>query len=147
MKLSHLIDSFVADVCAGKQNETPESYRRKLHRLVEFFGADHDVTTISATDLGRFKQHLLERKSKKRRYKMVTGALSQYTVRGVLVIARFLFRWATTNGHLATDPSTNLPIPKPPLPDPKAIDEAAVDKLLDGRCLSLRPPLRLWAIG
>lgn len=78
--ISELIDLFIDDVCAGEFNETPVAYRRKLQRLIQFFGAEQDARSLTDDDLDRFEHHLRARKTKLRCRKTVNQSLSPFTI-------------------------------------------------------------------
>ena len=126
MKLEDLIDYFVSDVCAGKSNETPIAYRRKLQHLINYLGADCD--SFGQEDIDKFRRYLLERDTKKRGGKEVRGKLSKFTVRTVLATTRHFLKWAAQRGKIPTN--LTLPNIKEPSPDPKAIEPITVNLLL-----------------
>jgi site-specific recombinase XerD len=122
MDLSQLINSFVADVCAGS-NETPKSYRCKLNQLHKFLG-DRE---ISQTVIDAFKVDLLSRQVKQRGAQLIPGQLSPFTIRSVLATVRHFLRWGSEHGHW---PAIQLRNIKEPMPQPKAIDAITFAQLL-----------------
>src|SRR3990167_5529512 len=98
MQLLEMVELYLLDVCAGKANETPTAYRRKLAQLLQFIGADRE--TISPPELERFRRHLLTRTTKMRGHQRVDGQLSPYTVKSIVVTVRQFLRWACAHGCL-----------------------------------------------
>jgi len=135
MLLSCAIDTFIASVCAGKRNETPDAYRKKLKRLVVFLG-DVQLETVQAVDLDRFRLALLTQRIKRRGNVLVIEPLSVWYIRGLLRTVKHFFRWSADEGLLPVNVADKLKVPKRPPVEPKAISQATFDKLLDaaGRC-------------
>lgn len=130
MQLSQSIEEFVKDVCAGKTNYTPKSYRNKLNHYLLSFMSDVELSTISEEDLDNLCFDMLTRNKKKRGKKVVKGQLSKYTIRSVLSTVRHFFRWAYESKLIEHNPAIDLNIPTPPPPDPKAIRTKTVNELL-----------------
>jgi len=129
MKLSAAITRFVADVCAGKTNETPETYRKKLHKLLDGLG-DREVGRIRAGDLERFRASLLSQAGKRNGAARSEAPLSPWYIRGVLKTVRHLFRWLYDRRLVPRNPAAALKLPKEPPKNPKPIEPDTFDKLL-----------------
>lgn len=122
MHISHLIDLFIADVCAGKTNETPQTYRSKLKRLTVFMDANSlKLKSLSREHIQKFRDQLQGQSMKRLGSQMVKGHLSPFTINSVLRTLKHFLRWAFHKGHLQRDLS-DFTIKPPPLPDPKAVD-------------------------
>lgn len=135
MLLSVAVDLFIASVCAGKTNETPVAYRKKLTRMLLFLG-DVELESIQAADLERFRQSLLTQQVKRRGAAVVVAPLSTWYVRGVLRMTKYLFGWLSDEKHLTMNPAGRLKLPKLPQAMPKAIDQTTFDRLLDAAASS-----------
>jgi site-specific recombinase XerD len=117
--LSRHINEFIADVCAGKLNETPVTYRSKLRRLDQWMSERSlCITKLTATDIESFCRDLLQR------------ALSPFTIRSCLMTARHFLKWAARRRITRGDLSTRITIPKMPIGLPKAIAAETVLSLL-----------------
>jgi site-specific recombinase XerD len=127
--LQRLIELFVDDTCAGKTNETPASYRRKLTTLVRWYG-DRAPGDISPETLKQFKNHLLTCKTKRRGSVTVTGKLSLWTVRSTLVTVKHFCRWMYDHGYVDANPAAGFHVPQPPPPDPKPVADKTVTALI-----------------
>lgn len=106
------IEAFIADVCAGKTNETPSAYRTKLRYLAKYL----EGRPLDQGELDRFRADLLARK------------LSLFTTRTVLATVRHYLRWARERGQL---PALELRQVKEPKPQPKAIRQETFERLLE----------------
>ena len=113
---SELVELFLADVCAGKTNETPQTYRTKLAPLVKFWPGK--VQTFGERDFRQYKTWLLSQK------------YSIFYVRGLLQTAKHLLRWAHEAMYLNTNLGEKVKLPKLPELDPKPIDNDTFEKLL-----------------
>lgn len=129
MRVSSAINLYLASVCAGKQNETPQAYRTKLNKLMAVLD-DVELETITAGDLEQFRQYLLTQPVKRRGSAWVNAPLSVWYVRGVLRVVKQFFKWCADNDHVTSDPARNLKVPQKPQVLPKAIDQVTFDKLL-----------------
>jgi len=127
MKLGNMIEAFIADVCAGKTNETPTAYRAKLRQLEQCLGPDCEE--INQRHIDTFRQSLLNRKYKMRGKKLVKGKLSKFTIRTTLATCRHFIRWAQAHNYIPQ--GVELRNIKEPEADPKAIDPETVDALLE----------------
>lgn len=126
MRLDVMINRFIADVCAGKTNETPNAYRSKLNHLEKYFGADRE--NINQEEVDAFKKHLLERETIIRGGKEIKGNLSKFTIRSILSTTRHFLHWAGDQGYIPKGITLrNIHEPKP---DPKAVDQETIQKLL-----------------
>jgi site-specific recombinase XerD len=113
------IDQFIAEVCAGKDNETPLSYRSKLMQLDRWMNAEHiHLCQLRSKHLESFKQCLQRRK------------LSPFTIHTILITVRHFLKWAHRS-KLIRDLYSRLKVPSTPHPEPKAISEKAALDLLD----------------
>lgn len=135
MKLSMAISSFIADVCAGKTNETPDAYRKKLRKLLCFLG-DCEVEQITALDLDRFRAGLLAQVGKRNGAARSNAPLSVWYVRGVLQTCRQLFRWLHLRGTITCSPAHLVKLPKEPPKTPKPIDPATFDAILKAAAIT-----------
>lgn len=111
MNIETIIDEFLADVCAGKHNETPTAYRSKLRRLAQYIG-DGEINQIT---INAFRIDLLERD------------LSPWTVRSVISTVRHFLRWGVERSYWIDITLRNIPEPEP---EPKAIQSTTFENLL-----------------
>lgn len=123
--LTKYIETFIADVCAGKTNETPIAYRSKLKHLENYLG---EQNSFSQDDIDAFRRWLLERDTKRRGGKEIKGKLSKFTVRSILSTTRHFLRWAAEKGKIPQ--GIELVNIREPAADPKAVDQLTVEKLL-----------------
>lgn len=130
MKLGNLVSAFLAEVCAGKSNETPQAYRSKLLHLVNYLG--DDCEQIDQESIDRWKIELLTRKEKRRGASTIREPLSRFTCRTVMVTTRHFLRWAAKKKYL--EPLELVPI-REPSTDPKAIEALTVEQLLEAAAL------------
>lgn len=141
--MSHLkpiIELFILEVCAGKLNETPAAYRAKLKRLDEWMdGYGLCLGKLTARDLKKFLQSLLEQKIKHIGAKIVKGPLSPWTIRSVLMTVRHFLHWAYLTRKIKLDLAHDLTLPKMPPPDPKAIEKRTVITLLEAAARTGEP--------
>lgn len=122
--IAALIDAFVADVCAGKTNETARSYRSKLSHLIRYLG---DSQLPTQQNINHYKTYLLTRDTHYKGKKLVKGPLSKFTVRTVLTTTRHLLHWSYKRGHLPLIELVNI---REPTPEPKAISDDTVARML-----------------
>lgn len=116
-----LIDQFVDDVCAGKDNETPHSYRSKLARLSKWVHAQQiKLSDLTMDDVHKFRKALLEQRMVRRGTKLVPGRLSPFTICTVMRTVKHFLKWLFNKGLIFFDPSP-FKIKPPPPPDPKPI--------------------------
>lgn len=133
-----LVDLFIADVCAGKDNETPKSYRGKLKRL-ELFLEDRPLTKA---ELSAFRMHLFNFREHYHGTRKVEGGLSIFTVRSVLGTVRNFCHWLYENEYTETNLAKTLKLPPQPQPQPKAIREEDFTALLQAAGLHGGPWLQ-----
>lgn len=118
---SQLIELFIADVCAGKDNETPIAYRSKLTRLIRWMDAQGlQIGELTFQHMALFRRALLEQKTIRRGSKVVPGKLSPFTIHTVMRTVKHFLGWCHRNGYTHFDPSP-FRIGHPPPPDPKAV--------------------------
>lgn len=129
MDLACLTEMWLADVCAGKDNETPTAYRRKLRHLLIYF-ANRDPAAIVADDVAAWRRWLIDRRVKRRGAHTVSGSLSPTTVHTTIATVKMFFRWASDSGRLPANPATSLRNTPLPQPDPKAVSPDTVQRLL-----------------
>ena len=135
MQLKELIELFLADVCAGKTNETPGTYRRKLHRFQEYLG-NVSAEELNPSSLKRFKQALLTQNEHYRgSHNIVKGKLSVWGIRSVLQTAKHFGHWLFENEYTSVDIAANIKLPKAPPVDPKYVSEQTVTGLIKGASL------------
>ena len=130
MLLQNIIDLFVADVCAGKRNETPKTYKAKLKYFTLFVTPDIDVISLPIDIFEQFKNFLINRTQKRWGAETISEPLSLFTIKTVLTTTRHFLRWAHQNNYLPTNVTKSVTIPTPPHPHPKAITIDDVDRLL-----------------
>ena len=122
MHISQLIDLFIADVCAGKTNETPQAYRSKLKRFAIYMQTHTlKLKSLSREHVEDFRDQLIGQSVKRVGSQMVKGHLSPFTINTVMRTLKHFLRWAFHKGYLRRDLS-DIRITPPPMPDPKAID-------------------------
>lgn len=131
IELQELIYQFVQEVTMGSTNETRQAYLTKLRYMVRFFGDQVDCNAIDRNSLEIFKQDLLERNEKRRGAGTVSGHLSRFTVRTVLVTTRFFFSWAYDRGYVQTNPMQGMRIPREPEVKPKPVIENVAIRLIE----------------
>lgn len=127
LNLDALIDQFIAEVCAGKTNETPAAYLTKL-RFLKRFIEQQQIHEISQLTIDQFRIWLLTRKTKVRGKREVNGSLSPFTIRTVITTVRHFLRWANERGYLPKIVLKNI---KEPQPDPKPISQQTFERLLN----------------
>lgn len=118
MRLKNVISAFIQSVCAGKENETPQSYQVKLNRLVDYF-EDCPISQLNAKSIVAWRDWFVSR------------PLSPFTRRGVIVIVRYFLRWCVAERKLKVDLSPLLPVPGVPRQAPRAISQSDFERLLD----------------
>jgi site-specific recombinase XerD len=121
MDIHQLIDLFIADVCAGKSNETPKTYRSKLKRFAVFMDANQlTPNRLRVTHVEDFRDQLHRQSRKRSGSHIISGHLSPFTIHTVMRTLIHFLRWAFHKGYLRDCGTVTLK--PPPLPDPKAID-------------------------
>lgn len=132
MLLSVAIEAFILSACAGKRNDTPSGYRKKLNKMVAVLG-DVEIESITPSDLESYRQYLLTQPVKRRGGQgnsWEDAPLSVWYIRGVLRMCRMLFKWLMDNDYLPVNPAVKVKLPKKPQMLPKAIDQSTFEKLL-----------------
>ena len=119
MKLNSQIELFLADVCAGKTNETEQTYRTKLRQLERYAKSK----PITADLLKGFIHDLKTRKTHISGHKAVEGGLSLYTIKTIIQTTRHFCKWSYENGHMREELYKQVKVPSVPAPMPKAIHE------------------------
>ncbi len=122
-----LIEQFVEDVCAGKTNETAQTYRTKLGQLARFMKSK----PITPENLKAFQKDLLTRKTHRRGSKYIEGGLSIFTVKTTLQTTRHFCKWLFENKHIKQDLAKTIRLPQTPPPAPKAIRGDAVTCMVE----------------
>lgn len=118
----NIIDLFIADVCAGKSNETPKAYRSKLMRLAHWMESERcELCNLSVEDIQKFIHSIQSQKEKRIGSRMVKGGLSPFTIHTVLRTVKHFLGWCHQRGYTSSD-LTHFKIHSPPQPDPKAVD-------------------------
>lgn len=112
-----------------------------LRSLVEFFGEEQMVETLTVHHLRTWRAWLFERECKyvsvgndgtKRTWRPEEkGPLSVHTIHGMVRTCRQFFRWLHTEEILATNPAQRLELPPLPKEPPKAISDTDIAKMLD----------------
>lgn len=116
-----IVDKFVDDVCAGKVNETPVSYRGKLGRLIRWM--DDNNMALSDLTFGhveKFRRSMIDQHTVRRGSRVISGRLSPFTIHTVMRTTKHFLVWSYKHHKINFDPSP-LKIPPPPHPDPKPI--------------------------
>lgn len=127
MKLNLQIELFLADVCAGKTNETEQAYRTKLRQLERYAKG----RPITADLLKGFIHDLKTRKTHISGHKAVDGGLSLYTIKTIIQTARHFCKWSFENGHMREELYKQIKVPSVPPPMPKALTEDTFTLLLN----------------
>lgn len=119
-----------------------------LRSLVEFFGEEQMVETLTVHHLRTWRAWLFERECK---YVSETtwrpeekGPLSVYTIHGMVRTCRQFFRWLHAEEILATNPAQRLELPPLPKEPPKAISDEDIQKMLDAARVSARDVALIW---
>jgi site-specific recombinase XerD len=121
MHISQLIHVFIADVCAGKTNETPRTYESKLKRFAVYMDDNTlKLKSLSREHIEKFREQLQRQSVKRVGSQMMKGHLSPFTINTVMRTLKHFLRWAFHKGYLRD--LSNFPVRPPPMPDPKAID-------------------------
>jgi site-specific recombinase XerD len=122
LMMQKLIDLFIADVCAGKKNETPQTYRAKLKRFAVYMEINSlRLKHLSREHIEEFRDQLHSQSEKRVGSRMVKGALSPFTIHTVMRTLKHFLRWSYSKGYMRRDLS-EFRLSPPPLPDPKAVD-------------------------
>ncbi len=130
MKIDESVEMWIADVCAGKSNETPLAYQAKLRYLQRFLGDKADVSDFSADDFRQFIRALQTQKRKRRGTQTIASSLSPTTIHTVATTVGAYLRWAYQHGHIQADATQGVRIPPLPHPKPKAVSSEDVIKML-----------------
>lgn len=121
MNIHQLIDLFIADVCAGKKNETPQTYRSKLRRFAVFIEANGlTLKRLQVAHVEVFRDQLHSQNRKRKGSHVISGHLSPFTIHTVMRTLIHFLRWAFSKGYMRD--VGKITLKPPPLPDPKAID-------------------------
>jgi integrase/recombinase XerD len=112
-----LVNSFIADVCAGKSNETPRAYRTKLNYLIRLMGED---APLDQPMIDTFRARLLGRVSEK--------TLSPFTARSVITTVRHFVRWIVERKLCQRLELKNI---KEPPVIPKMVEADVIAKIID----------------
>jgi len=129
MDIHTLIDLFIADVCAGKTNETPGAYRSKLKRFAVYVEARTlKLKSISREHVEEFRDQLNSQSVKRLGSKLVNGHLSPFTVHTAMRTLKHFLIWGHIHGYLRD--VGNIRITPPPMPDPKPISADNVQALI-----------------
>ena len=112
------IEQFIAEVCAGKINETPISYRSKLKRFESWMNQKHyQFCDLSIRRMDEFIQT------------MQCQRLSPFTIHTTMMTVRHFLKWAYQTNRLKLNFEA-MKIPHMPRPEPKAIEaQSALDLL------------------
>jgi site-specific recombinase XerD len=130
MPIDQIIDLFIAEVCAGKMNETPVAYRSKLARLARWLAAEGlCLDQLTPALIERFKLSLLNQDTKQIGAHIRPGHLSPFTIHTCLRTVKHFLRWCFERGIISVELS-RFKIPAPPAPEPKAISQDMVLSLL-----------------
>jgi len=130
MKLNESIEQWIADVCAGKSNETPAAYRCKLRYLQRRLGHDAEMAGFTVEDFRNFIHALQNQREKRWGSQTIAAPLSQATIHTVATTVKAYLRWAYEHGHINEDPTVGVKIPPLPHPTPKAVSSDDVLKML-----------------
>lgn len=128
MSIIRNVEAFVADVCAGKTNETPSTYLSKLKRFIRFT-KDAEISTLTLEDVEAFRRSLIEQRTVRRGSRIQEGRLSPFTIHTVMRTVKHFLCWSYSRGLITFDPSP-IRIPPPPPPDPKPVTASNVFALL-----------------
>lgn len=124
------LEAFITDVCGGKTNETPATYRSKLMRLIRWMEARRlMLPELRLKHVEQFRLSMIEQQTVIRGKRAQPGRLSPFTIHTVMRTVKHFLRWAYLHKRIRFDP-TPLRIPPPPRPDPKPIAAEHVMALL-----------------
>lgn len=116
-----VIARFVANVCAGKTNETPSTYQAKLRRLAQWMDDHHlQMCDLTIEHVEQFRLSLINQRTVKRGKRTISGRLSPFTIHTVMSTVKHFLSWTYQQGLTHFD-MTDFKIPPPPPPDPKPI--------------------------
>jgi site-specific recombinase XerD len=128
--LADLFEQFIIEEYAGRLNETPAAYRRKVGLFLRWAGPETPAAAFNLDTLNRFLVHLQTRQSKRRGSQTVPGPLSPAYIDSVLRAVLRFARWLAKCGHVAADVTLGFRKPRLPRPNPKAISSETVTALL-----------------
>lgn len=138
------LDSRIGIVSA----KTARINKQYLRSLIEFFGEEQPMETITLNHLRTWRAWLFQRKTK---YASETtwrpeeeGGLSVHTIHGMVRTCRQFFRWLHTEEFLPTNPAQRLELPPLPKEPPKAISDEDIQKMLDVARNSTRDVALIW---
>lgn len=119
-----------------------------LRSLVEFFGEEQLLETLTVHHLRAWRAWLIQRETK---YASDStwrpaedGHLSVHTIHGMVRTCRQFFRWLHTEEILAANPAQRLELPPLPKEPPKAISDEDIQKMLDVAHVSARDVALIW---
>lgn len=130
MTLTEALDLFIADVCAGKRNDTPAAYREKASAVIKVLG-NRDTSSLTRDDILKVCRAYLEREQKVIGHKTVKAHLSVFTIRSVFRMIRYFTSWLYQHGMTADDLSLLVKLPNEPQVVPKAIRPETVKRLVE----------------
>lgn len=118
MKISSAFTAYVADKrLEGYSKCTLDSYRIQTNLLIRYFG-DVDIEDLTYQD---FKKYLADQEH-----------LKPSSIEHRMKYLKSLFRWASDEGHVASNPASKLKFPKQGKRIPKALNEENVEMLKIG---------------
>lgn len=132
LKLRDVIEQFMDELYAGKENTTPAGPKKRLKLFANFLGGgDRKMAeVVNVIDLEKFKLYLQKRETKYRGKKEVKGRLSPFYIRGILINARCFVQWLHKKKFTKRNLAENFVVPPMPQPHPKPVMEKDVKSLI-----------------
>ena len=129
-------------------NKTAQINKGYLRSLVDFFGEEQALETLTLNHLRTWRAWLFQRETKYASDStfrpLERGKLSVHTIHGMVRTCRQFFKWNHDEGFLPTNPAARLELPPLPQGPPKHITAESVLKMFAAARSSVRDTALLW---
>lgn len=133
--LTNAISTFLNARIGIVSPKTARTNALYLRSLMEFFGSDQSLETLTLHHLRTWRAWLFQRETKYAGESTwrpeERGTLSVYTVHGMVRTCRQFFKWLHAEEFLAANPAARLELPPLPKESPKNISDADIQKMLN----------------
>lgn len=146
MQLSKAVEAFDLAFVGINAAKTRCWYRQRLAPLLDYFGPECSVDTITIEQLWRWRATLADQNQRWSTHPgrpTAAGPLSPHTLHGHVRAARRLFAWLHERDYLLHNPARALKLPKLPRNPPKAIADKDLEKMLR---VALKSSVRDYAL-